>query len=481
MNILKRITVTILAFSFVVSCTGDFEDINTDPNKISEVGPATLMNPSIYWLASNNATRGRAITFLLMQVHTPDNSDPLSVDKYWIVNTLGTYTWNSCYRWVQDFVEMEQVSEEYGENNYVAIAKTMQAMIYANLVDMFGPISYSQSGRAEEGIIYPTFDSVESIYADLLNELNVANSLYNTEESLTYGDDIIYNNDIAKWQKFTNSLHLRLLLRISNVDNTAMEKIKYILSNPDEYPIFDKLDDSAILHVTGINPLISPWPNSLNFSVNRKMSKFFIDNLNDWDDPRRDVWANTPPSGSGVFTGIPGGGNPADYVMDEISNPDKTQVEAPMDVVFMDYAEVLFIKAELVQRGIISGDAQALYEAACSAAIERVTGSAPGSSYFSNTEVAFDNTLEKIYLQKYYALYFVDYQQWYEYRRTGYPKLPTTDLMYNNKVMPSRLLYPYDVGVSNQPGYQSGVEMLELGDDINSKLWWDITDDIINN
>ncbi|MFX4466466.1 SusD/RagB family nutrient-binding outer membrane lipoprotein, partial [Acinetobacter baumannii] len=46
----------------------------------------------------------------------------------------------------------------------------------------------------------------------------------------------------------------------------------------------------------------------------------------------------------------------------------------------------------------------------------------PGVAY--NAAGTVDAQLEQIIVQKYYAYFFVDYQAWFEKRRTGYPVLP---------------------------------------------------------
>ncbi|CAM4143938.1 SusD/RagB family nutrient-binding outer membrane lipoprotein [Gillisia limnaea] len=76
-------------------------------------------------------------------------------------------------------------------------------------------------------------------------------------------------------------------------------------------------------------------------------------------------------------------------------------------------------------------------------------------------------------LQKYYALYFTDYQQWFEYRRTGFPELPKTEAMQNDAMMPVRFTYPQDIQVNNRENYLEAIEMLGGSDNINVKVWWD--------
>ena len=62
--------------------------------------------------------------------------------------------------------------------------------------------------------------------------------------------------------------------------------------------------------------------------------------------------------------------------------------------------------------------------------------------------------MERIHLQKYYALFLVDMQQWFEYRRTGHPVLPQGPGLQNNGVMPARMVYPVYVQSTNPTNYQ---------------------------
>jgi hypothetical protein len=54
------------------------------------------------------------------------------------------------------------------------------------------------------------------------------------------------------------------------------------------------------------------------------------------------------------------------------------------------------------------------------------------ADFLTQPTVAYDDTqspekqLEEIMLEKYYAYLFVDYQAWFEKRRTGYSVLPLT-------------------------------------------------------
>ncbi len=460
------------------ACTSDFEETNEDPNRIAEISPGTLLNPIIYGMASHNAKRSSDVTFNLMQVTVPFPSVSGGLHRYDVSPNIGNSSWSSSYRWLANIREMRIAAETAGDENYLAIALTLNAWVYSNLTDIFGPVPMTEAVRGEEGLLYPAYDSQEMIYETILADLEAANEMYNPEENMAYAPDILFNNDIMKWKKFTNSLHMRLLLRISNrTETNAFQQLTNMIQNPETYPVFESTDESAILQVTGVGENVSPWGRPQDFRLSVKMASFFIDYLNEFEDPRRPLIATTGTdneTGENLgYIGIPSayGGNDSQFTYNA-STLQILPVTNPMQIFILPYSEVEFIKAEMAQRGFTGGDAQVHYENGVAGAIEQVKAEIP-DTYFDNPVVQYDGTLEQIMLQKYYALYFVDYQQWFEYRRTGLPELPTTSSMLNNGVMPSRFTYPTDQQVYNNANYLEAVQMIGGDDDINTKVWWD--------
>lgn len=93
---------------------------------------------------------------------------------------------------------------------------------------------------------------------------------------MVFGEDILFGNQVSRWKKFTNSLHLRLLLRVSRVQESSFQKMAAMLGNPAQYPIFTNTDESAILNITGVVPNISPWGRAIDFTTFRAISEFFL-------------------------------------------------------------------------------------------------------------------------------------------------------------------------------------------------------------
>ncbi len=475
-NILTAAFAVVCIINF--SCSKDFKEINTDPNRIEQISPGTLLNPIIFEVASFNMDRADAITFDLMQVMLPFPSPSGGIHRYELTENTGSSTWNVYYRWLKNIKEMYEASVKSQDPNYQAIALTLNAWVTSNLTDVFGDIPMSEALRGDEQEFYPAFDKQQDIYPKLLRDLDSANQLFNTSKPMVYGTEILFANNITKWKKFTNSLHLRLLLRLSNVPSMdVFTKMRTIISDPVKYPIFNNNAESAILNLTGITPLVSPWGRPVDFPTFRAAGKFFLDSLNGMNDPRRAKFVSearslTPPNPSIGYVGIPHGfaGSESQFKYTP-SNFLQTLVTAPMIVPILPYAEVEFIKAELEWRSGNTVAAKTAYEKGVKAAIEQ-WGLVLPADYFTNPYAEYDGTLERIMLQKYYALFFVDYQQWSEYRRTGLPNLPVEAGMQNNGIMPSRFLYPISVRVSNSENYKAAAAAMG-GDDINSKVWWD--------
>jgi hypothetical protein len=477
MNTSKKFIACIFVLSsFIISCTKDFKEINTDPNRIDQISPGTLLVPTIYDMAAANMRRSDDITFNLMQVMLPFPSATGGIHRYDLSDNIGAGTWNGSYKYIANLREMYAASVRAQDVNYQAIAMTLNAWIYSNLTDCFGDVPMEEAARGDEGLFYPKFNKQQDIYPKLLADLDSANKLFNTTKAMIYGTEILFANNVLKWKKFCNSLHLRLLLRLSKrTEMDVFTKIRTILNNPTLYPIITSNAEAAVLSLSGITPLVSPWGRPIDFTTFRAAGKFFLDSLNAMADPRRAKFTSQAKDLTGAnigFKGIPHGytGNESQFQYTP-SNLLVALATAPMTIPIFPYAEVEFIRAEVEWRDNNATAAKTAYEKGVKAAIEQWGATVP-SDYFSNTYAGYNGTLERIMLQKYYALLFVDFQQWFEYRRTRMPVLPVADGMVNNKQMPSRFEYPVTVRSNNPNHYQEAVGWMGA-DNINTKVWWE--------
>jgi len=86
-------------------------------------------------------------------------------------------------------------------------------------------------------------------------------------------------------------------------------------------------------------------------------------------------------------------------------------------------------------------------------------------------KLSFEDKMERIHKQKYYALFLTDMQQWFEYRRTGHPILPKGAGLKNGGVMPARMTYPVYVQSTNPTNYKLAVTR-QGADQISTQVWW---------
>src|SRR5690606_9835776 len=140
--------------------------------------------------------------------------------------------------------------------------------LFANLTDMYGDIPYSEALLGDQPgdlqNVTPKFDRQKDIYLDMFNQLEEANILLSEGDAIVVSSDPIYYGDITKWRKFANSLYLRLLLRISGkseVQAQCIAKIKQIVENPSQYPIFQSNADCARLLWSGGTSTTDPYTN----------------------------------------------------------------------------------------------------------------------------------------------------------------------------------------------------------------------------
>ncbi|GAA4152372.1 SusD/RagB family nutrient-binding outer membrane lipoprotein [Chryseobacterium ginsenosidimutans] len=463
-----------------VSCDRNLDEVNIDESRISEPVASKLLVPIQYNMSAINYMRANDFTFDIMQVSLDFPNEGNSLSRYYITENTGAGFWNNSYKWLMQINDMKKAAIRDNDVNYQAIAMVLNAWVYSNLTDTYGDVPFSEASKLDETISKPKFDRQKDIYVKLLDDLKAANSLFVTTKLLT-GSDLFYKaesdvNGIVNWKKFCNSLSLRLLTRIlsKNGEVNVNQRILEIISDPVKYPIFQSNAESTKVNVTGVAPLLPPIARPQDFTTGRAASAFFVETLKANNDPRMSMFfgqAKDLATNANIgYKGAPSGYAYGTVFTYQPSNMNQNLAKAPLNILVYPYAELQFILSELAYKGIIPGNAQTFYENGVKATIEQ-WGSTMSATYFTNSNVAYNGSLERIMLQKYVALFFVDQQQWFEKRRTGFPVLPNNGGLLNNGNMPSRLMYPPNPRVLNTANYQAAVQQMG-GDDINVKVWW---------
>jgi hypothetical protein len=90
-------------------------------------------------------------------------------------------------------------------------------------------------------------------------------------------------------------------------------------------------------------------------------------------------------------------------------------------------------------------------------------------TYLSRPDVVYNNTLERIILQKWLALNSISgFEAWSDYRRVGLPEIPNTPGASPDE-RPRRLLYPETEVQTNI----AEVTKRDVSDITTARVWWD--------
>ena len=517
---MKRINIKIsfivlLAFSITLpSCDKNFQEINTDPIGERTTTANQLLAPALVNVLAANMSRNRSFNNELMQVTVNISDVEAQVFRYDFRRTWADLTWNVWYPELTNLKNIYTIASEPATLNksYQGISLITQAWVSSLLTDTYGDVPYSEANAGKEGNLEPKFDLQKDIYADMFKKLEEANTLLKEGTSIIATGDPVFQGDITKWRRFGNSLYLRLLLRVSGkaeASASARAKIKEIVdANPANYPIMTDNTHTAKILWNGSNlsaaVYTSPFMNirAVDFRT-PAITSFFIERLVNWKDPRvrADIGRGAPrwgiSQGPGGYVGVQSGYAPGTgvtkqaYFYSDAQSAIYTLQTDPFTGLIMNVAEVDFILAEAAAKGYINGNGEAYYNKGIVDGVNYwlpnyfVSPTAANFlTYLTDADVDWldflplenltpgsNSKMEMIHLQKYYAMFFVDFQQWYEYRRTGHPILPKGTGLANGGVMPARINYPVISQSANPTSYKNAVAT-QGPDDINTKVWW---------
>lgn len=109
----------------------------------------------------------------------------------------------------------------------------------------------------------------------------------------------------------------------------------------------------------------------------------------------------------------------------------------------MSAAEVHFILAEAAMKGWAAGNAQTEYNAAIQSSFTSWGIGGAFGAYISQPSVAYAGTEEQLITQKWISSWTAATESWFDFRRTGYPKLVSGPVA-KGPVLPVRLYYMLD-------------------------------------
>ncbi|MFD0796258.1 SusD/RagB family nutrient-binding outer membrane lipoprotein [Maribacter chungangensis] len=239
-KLLTKMGLCISSLALMVSCTEDFEEINIDPQAANadQVQVEYFINASIGGAQQNPHIAERVFILYWKAAGRMDRIGTLPVggdSDSWTTDYYNDYI----SRWLRNIntaitVADEKIANdnirEY-TNNLKQVARIWRVYLMSEMSDNFGPIPIN----GFQGI-NPDYDSVEDVYYFMLQELKEATAALDLDVVNPNGLadlDPAYGYNYAQWQKYGNSLRMRLAMRLSEVDPAkAQQEFEDAASGP---------------------------------------------------------------------------------------------------------------------------------------------------------------------------------------------------------------------------------------------------------
>lgn len=426
--------------------------------------------------------------------------------------------WTSSYDNLADYQAILNVTTDVeGQEYFNAVARIMRAHTFGLLVDTYNDVPYTDALQGAENLT-PGYTDAKTIYADLAAQLDQA--IATIDAGLTGAGvqelgaaDVLFHGDMEKWKQLANTLKLRLIIHAGgkvNFANTSFDDAGFLTEDALINPGFTRDNNRQ-------NPKWNNWGFTYTGSDANKawMPNTFVmafyNGTKLTDGGRGEAmyyqWPSTPtnrlgyesngisssPSGSFWYPSDNRDGGTAGATTGALKGP-----EAGYPLITA--AESYFLQAEAAVNGLISDDAETLFNKGIVASFvylyEGPDGELQGDPIADAAAYLDDNDTsplvnfslattpeqqkEAIITQKYIALNFVNSEEsWNEYRRTGYPKISNANGASATETfastvsestrpdhLPARILYPSSEGSYNSANVPKGITPF------NTTIFW---------
>ncbi|CAN5535995.1 SusD/RagB family nutrient-binding outer membrane lipoprotein [soil metagenome] len=531
MNYINKIFICALALIIpLAGCdTDELHELNINPQAVTEIDLNYMFTAALLGTADGGPASNRYLNWrtnigyagLWMQQIASSGTALNSAGNVYNENFEGNnapweYLYGDALKNLSEVI-IQTGPDGYDEGNKQNLrnaARILRVFNFHRLTDWYGNIPYSDALQGMEGNFFPEYDHQSEIYPELLRELEEASAALdpNLLDQGFSQADIIYDGDLEKWRRWGYSLMLRLAMRVSNVaPDLANEYVTKAVaggvfqSNADNPWVPHSEGPSQWVNQNGISRSFFPGDGGQQSFL----AQTFVDWLQGGDpnnlennDPRLMILVG----GIGNWTAnewIPFNTNPQDQrgmpsgldaamleaidprpLIEQYSRINVLLLELADPYQLMNYAEVEFLQAEALERGIgtgIPGTAEEHFSAGVRAAMQMYTAFHP-SLVVSDAQVdqylaifpygQHKPALEMIGEQMWASKFFNWWEAWSDWRRTGYPQL--VPVLHPAGVtggqIPRRLRYPAQEPASNA-NFATGATLPDL---LTGRVWWDV-------
>jgi len=297
----KIILVSISMVFLLFACNKDFETINTNPNDPTQVDPEFLLRQVIYNIGEEMSYEGFVAGNLLSQHFTMVDFNLF--DRHALTDPqLGGNPWPVIYKNLRDVELILDITEGNQDfQKYKGPARILKGYLLMLLTDIYGDAPAFEAASGQSGVVAPGYDSQQDIY---LKEGGIETQFIEGVKDCQAGlsgagrdldGDILYDGDLAKWISFSNTLLLKMYIRIGGVQLKATEIFDLI--NQDDF--IDDNSKNATFDFTDLQP------NSFRMQQLRDgdfnlyvMSETMEEIMTELDDPRVERFFR--PNGTGT-------------------------------------------------------------------------------------------------------------------------------------------------------------------------------------
>ncbi|QHT71702.1 SusD/RagB family nutrient-binding outer membrane lipoprotein [Rhodocytophaga rosea] len=491
-------------------CDKGFDELNINKVDPTTLAPSFQLNKAITdatYLDGFGTLQHLTYEFgIVQQIITPYGSS-LAGANYNQNNVSNTpNVWQNYYRNVLKQVGdvVERTSEDADRSNLYHSARIWKAYAFMILTDTYGDIPYFEGGKGYlEDIIQPKYDSQETIYKDILKELDEASAALDATKP-TEPTEILYGGDIAKWKRFGYSLMLRAAMRLSKVEPSTAQS--YVAKAVAGGLMQSNADNATMRHTALYNNYIAQHL-AAREKTNFYLAAPFVNYLKENNDPRLAVIAiryvgakggpeqvnaraSTDPA---VQVGMPMGfdnitinnvlqQNSVASLWDfsQVNLNTVLKIDAPE--FFVTHAQTQLLLAEAVFRGWATGDAAALFSTGIRAHLEQMTLYDPKAAisepaiqtYIQAHPLEAGKELELINTQYWVASFLSGPELFANFRRSGYPTLtknpyPASEIAGD---FIRRMPYPDSETIVNQANVNEAISR-QGPNNLDTRVWWD--------
>jgi hypothetical protein len=212
----------------------DFLDINEDPNNPGvESVPLELLLPGVQLDVAQSLGMQVGGLGQITSLYTHQIVRRGNLNDYGVTGNDGgiTVPWDNLFSNVLTDVDLiideARSTQRWG---YAGVGKLLKAYTYSIMVDVWGKVPYTERGQGAVNP-FPNFEDGDVVYDSVFNLIDEAIVDLNRENPGVVLSDLIYGGNLGRWEKFGNTLKLKMLNQIRLIEDVSAE-VAALLTEP---------------------------------------------------------------------------------------------------------------------------------------------------------------------------------------------------------------------------------------------------------